>query len=231
MFPRDLTVWKLTCPNYWFFCYGYPNPAFWTMLCWLVQSPRFSGQFPGVLRRTHHSNVENTWKYNKLTIQAISYQLIFFRGAWCTMFFFLRMLLAILLLKAMNFVPAMLVHHKHFLLKVKLPKWPVVNTKVILRHFRKSGWNVIKFTQIFPGLDCAVEDFSNILREQDTNSSTVERYVKIFLWVEEFLCWAIFFSAHVNRSLNWESLNPFVFCPKSLWFWINTGFWKKHTCF
>ena len=75
----------------------------------------------------------------------------------------------------------------------------------------------MKYDQIYPnipGLDCAVEDFSNILREQDTNSSTVERYVKIFLWVEEFLCWAIFFSAHVNRSLNWESLKSLRFLPE-----------------
>lgn len=64
MFPRDLTVWKLTLsilvPITGSSATAIQNPAFWTMLCWLVQSPRFSGQFPGVLRRTNHSNVENT---------------------------------------------------------------------------------------------------------------------------------------------------------------------------
>lgn len=153
MFPRDLTVSKLTLSQLLVLLLRLSKiQHFERCFAGLSKALAFQGNF----QVCSGGQIIAMWKIQQIDYPSHILPTDFFRGAWCTMFFFLRMLLAILLLKAMNFVPAMLVHHKHFLLKVKLPKWPVVNTKVILRQFQGNPgeiWsNLPKYSWV--GLCC-----------------------------------------------------------------------------
>ena len=156
MFPRDLTVWKLTLSQLLVLLLRLSKiQHFERCFAGLSKALAFQGNF----QVCSGGHIIAMWKIHENTTNWLSKPYLtnwFFQGRVVYHVLFLRMLLAILLLKAMNFVPAMLVHHKHFLLKVKLPKWPVVNTKVILRQFQGNPgemWsNLPKYSWV--GLCC-----------------------------------------------------------------------------